>query len=284
MRKQFIYLFFLLFITVRLHAQHLQLIENKGEFGAFVGQASYNGDLAPNLQFLTLNFGGFYKKQLNDYVGLRLNYEIVPLEAFDSKTSSTLNAYVNERRLYFKTTYQDISLMTELYFLKFINGNKNYRFSPYLGFGIGYLSPLKDTSNYPTAGQSTIAAPSLGLSIGTRTLAPNVITLPINLGFKYNFLGSFNFFGEFTYRFTNSDLVDHFGDNNIYKPGLIAYQASTSGRDQFFSAKLGLSYNLLRIYGPDPKPKAKRDNLFSKQSKSSNKGPKNSLFGFFKRK
>ena len=34
---------------------NLQLIENKGEFGVFAGQASYNGDLAPNLQFLTLN-------------------------------------------------------------------------------------------------------------------------------------------------------------------------------------------------------------------------------------
>ena len=270
MRKQFIYLFFLLFITVRLDAQHLQLIENKGEFGAFVGQASYNGDIAPNLQFLTLNFGGFYKKQLNDYVGIRLNYEIVTLGAIDSMTANNMNAYVHDRNLYFKTTYQDISLMTELYFLKFINGNKNYRFSPYLGFGVGYLSPLKDTSNYMLAGLAT--------------KAPNVITLPINLGFKYNFLGSFNFFGEFTYRFTNSDLVDHFGDNDTYKPGLITYQASTSGRDQFFSAKLGLSYNLLRIYGPEPKPKAKRDNLFSKQGKSSNKGPKKSLFGFFKRK
>jgi hypothetical protein len=66
--------------------------------------------------------------------------------------------------------------------------------------------------------------------------------------------------------------------------GGINYQASTSGNDQFFSAKLGLSYSLMKIYGPDPKPKAKRDNLFSKQNQSSNKGPKKSLFDFFKRK
>jgi outer membrane protein W len=277
MRKQFIYLLFLLFFTTSVQAQYLQLVENKGEFGVFAGQASYNGDIAPNLQFLTTNFGGFYKRQLNDYVGLRLNYEIVPLGAFDSLTANTMNSYVRGRSLFFKTTYQDISLMTELYFLKFINGNKNYRFSPYLGFGVGYLSPLKDTST-PLRDSSNYKIP------GASTKAPNIITMPLTIGFKYNVVGSFNVFGEFTYRFTNSDQLDHFGDNNIYPKGGINYQASTastSGKDQFFSAKLGLSYNFLRIYGPDPRPKAKRDNLFSK---TSNKGTKKSLFGFFKRK
>ena len=271
MRKQFIYLLFLLFFTTSVQAQYLQLVENKGEFGVFAGQASYNGDIAPNLQFLTTNFGGFYKRQLNDYVGLKLNYEIVPLGAFDSLTANTMNSYVRGRSLYFKTNYQDISLMTDLYFLKFINGNKKYRFSPYLGFGVGYLSPLKDTSNYKNLA-------------GEYTQAPNIITMPLNIGFKYNVVGSFNLFGELTYRFTNSDELDHFGDNDSHLNGGINYQASTSGNDQFFSAKLGLSYNFLRIYGPDPRPKAKRDNLFSKQGQSSNKGPKKSLFGFFKRK
>ena len=274
MRKQFIYLLFLLFFTTSVQAQYLQLVENKGEFGVFAGQASYNGDIAPNLQFLTTNFGGFYKRQLNDYVGLRLNYEIVPLGAFDSLTANTMNSNVRGRSLFFKTTYQDISLMTELYFLKFINGNKNYRFSPYLGFGVGYLSPLKDNST-PLRDSSNYKIP------GASTKAPNIITMPLTIGFKYNVVGSFNVFGEFTYRFTNSDQLDHFGDNNIYPKEGINYQASTSGKDQFFSAKLGLSYNFLRIYGPDPRPKAKRDNLFSK---SSNKGTKKSLFGFFKRK
>ena len=268
MPKQFIYLFIFFLCTKTIHAQHLQLIENRGELGVFAGQASYKGDLAPNIQFISTNFGVFYKRQLNDYVGLRLNYEILPLGAFDLITGDSLNSHMRGRNLYFKTTYQDISLMTELYFLKFINGNKKYRFSPYLGFGVGYLSPLKDTSNYKNLA-------------GEYTQAPNIITMPLNIGFKYNVVGSFNVFGEFTYRFTSSDQLDHFGDNDSHPNGGVNYQASTSGKDQFFSAKLGLSYNFLRIYGPDPRPKAKRDNLFSK---TSNKGTKKSLFGFFKRK
>jgi len=271
MRKRIIYSLFFLFFTTSVHAQYLQLVENKGEFGLFAGQASYNGDLAPNLQFLSLNFGGFYKRQLNDYVGLRFNYEYLPLGAFDSLTANNMNAYVHGRSLFFKTTYQDISLMTELYFLKFINGNKKYRFSPYLGFGVGYLLPLKDSSNYKTLA-------------GLSTKAPNIITMPLNIGFKYNVVGSFNVFGEFTYRFTNSDQLDHFGDKDSYPKGGTNYQASTSGKDQFFSAKLGVSYNFLSIYGPDPRQKAKKENLFRKESNSGNKGPKKSLFGIFKRK
>ena len=277
MRKQFIFLFFLLFFANALRAQYLQLIENKGELGVFAGQASYNGDIAPNLQFLSTNFGVFYKKQLNDYIGLRLNYEIIPLGAFDLLVGDSLNSRMRGRNLYFKTTYQDISLMTEFYFLKFINGNKKYRFSPYLGFGVGYLSPLKDLST-PLKDSSNYKIP------GESTKAPNIITMPLNIGFKYNVVGSFNLFGEFTYRFTSSDQMDHFGDQDSYPKGGTNYQASSSGKDQYFSAKLGVSYNILRIYGPDPRPKAKRDNLFSKQGKSSNKGPKKSLFGFFKRK
>jgi len=268
MPKQFIYLFIFFLCTKTVHAQHLQLIENRGELGVFAGQASYNGDLAPSLQFLTTNFGVFYKRQLNDYVGLRLNYEIVPLGAFDLLTGDSINSRLRGRNLYFKTTYQDISLMTELYFLKFIYGNKKYRFSPYLGFGVGYLSPIKDASNYKNLA-------------GEYTQAPNIITMPLNIGFKYNVVGSFNLFSELTYRFTNSDELDHFGDKDSHLNDGLNYQASTSGKDQFFSAKLGLSYNFLRIYGPDPRPKAKRDNLFSK---TSNKGTKKSLFGFFKRK
>ena len=268
MRKGCIFLFFLLLMCTQVRAQYVQFIENKGELGVFAGVASYNGDIAPTLQFIALNYGGFYKKQLNDYIGLRLNYEMVPLGAFDSLTPKTENLYVHQRGLFFKSTYQDLSLMAELYFLRFINGNKNFRFTPYLGFGLGYMSALKDTTNAPNK------------------ILPRIITAPINLGFKYNFVGSFNLFGECTYRFTSTDLLDHFADNTTYTnpQDNITYQASTSGRDQFFSVKLGLTYNLLKIYGPDPRPKAKKGSLMSKESNSVKKVSNRSLFGFFKRK
>lgn len=268
MRKFCIYLFFLLFISVHSRAQYVQLFENKGELGVFAGQASYNGDIAPQLQFLAWNYGVFYKKQLNDYVGLRLNYETIPLGALDTITSKDINAYVKARGLYFKTSYQEYSLMSELYFLRFINGNKNFRFTPYLGIGLGYMTALKDASNAPNKMPSSI------------------ITAPINLGFKYNIAGSFNLFAEFTYRFTNTDSLDHFADNHSYINPIdnLVYQPSASGKDQFFSAKLGLTYNLLKIYGPDPRPKAKRNNISSKESNSSKKAGNKGLFGFFKRK
>ena len=40
---------FLIGMTHLAQAQHLQLVENRGEIGLFAGQSSYRGDIAPDL-------------------------------------------------------------------------------------------------------------------------------------------------------------------------------------------------------------------------------------------
>jgi hypothetical protein len=122
-------------------AQHLQLIENRGEIGIFGGQASYRGDISPDKFELNYSYGAFYKKLFNDYAGFRLNYEQIRVGAND--TLST-NAYVRRRGFFFSRQFHDISLTSEFYFTRFLPGNKVYRFTPYLGFGIGYMLPTSD--------------------------------------------------------------------------------------------------------------------------------------------
>lgn len=114
------------------------------------------------------------------------------------------------------------------------------------------------------------------------------ILFPVNLGFKYNLSGSWNVFTELTYRFTNSDKIDYFSDMDRHIPSgsTSVFQASSSGKDQYFSTKLGISYNLLKVYGlgtyKDPK---KRDNIFrGNANKQSGNSFFNRFFGFFKRK
>ena len=111
-------------------------------------------------------------------------------------------------------------------------------------------------------------------------LDAKTITYPINLGLKYNVIGPFNVFGEATYRFTNSDQIDYFGDNEIIN-GL---QPSASGKDQYFSFKMGLSYNLLEIYGPDKQLNEKKKNLFGAEKTDEKKTSKKGLLNLFKRK
>lgn len=258
--------------AINLSAQHISLIENKGEIGIMGGGSFYRGDIASDVLFFKPNFGAFYKKQLNDYVGVRLNYEYISIGANDMQSN---NYYQHMRALNFTRVSHDVSIMGEFYFSKFINGNKKYNFSPYLGFGIGAWKSISGTTNLDTP------------------TTQRTITFPINLGFKYNVKGPWNLFGEVTYRFTNSDKIDYFADETFHIPTGLPYglpanqyglQASTSGNDQYFTAKLGISYNLLTIYGPD-KPKTSRKWLFFKsREQQPYKSKSRGIFGFLKRK
>lgn len=262
----------LLFISIfccstSVSAQYISLVENKGEIGLMGGASFYRGDIASDILFYKPNIGVFYKKQLNDYVGLRLNYEYISIGANDLQSN---NFYDFKRGLNFTRVSHDVSLMGEFYFLKYINGNKQYRFTPYVGFGVGAWKSISGSTNIDTP------------------KTQRTILFPVNLGFKYNISGSWNIFTEVTYRFTNSDKIDYFSDVNYRIPAgsSTIYQASTSGGDQYFSTKLGVSYNLINIYGIEQhkNPKMKRT-LFSKNAY---KAPKNSnkkgIFNFLKRK
>jgi hypothetical protein len=263
--RRFKHIFLLTFVLIAntLSAQYIQLVENRGELGIMAGGAYYRGDIASDQIFYKPSFGAFYKKQFNDYVGLRLTYEYIALGANDLQSA---NNYDHARGLYFERTSHDISLMGEFYFLKFINGNRQFGFSPYLGFGIGGWKSISGLSNLPNP------------------TTKKTVVFPINLGFKYNVIGPLNVFGEITYRFTNSDKLDYFSDQDAYTPNgnPTSFEASTSGNDQYFSTKLGISYNLLKIYGPD-KPKKVKKSFFQSKQEQQNKPSRKSLFSFLKR-
>ncbi|MEN9697134.1 MAG: hypothetical protein RLZ56_555 [Bacteroidota bacterium] len=240
-----------------LTAQYIQLLENKGEIGLVGGGAYYRGDIASDQLFFKPNFGAFYKKQLNDYVGVRVSYEYIALGANDLQSN---NIYDYKRGLYFERTAHELNIMGEFYFLKFINGNKSYRFTPYLGFGVGAWKTISGIHNIPSGG------------------TPRTIVFPINLGLKYNVIGPWNVLAECTYRFAASDRIDYFSD--FYNVN--GFQGSTSGNDQYFTAKLGLSYNLLKIYGID-KPKSNRPSFFNRFRQNGSSSNSKGFFGFLKR-
>ena len=49
MLKQILIFCFLIGMTNLTQAQHLQLLDNRGEFGLYRGQSSYRGDIAPDV-------------------------------------------------------------------------------------------------------------------------------------------------------------------------------------------------------------------------------------------
>ena len=265
LRSKLILLYTGMLFAIGLSAQHISLVENKGEIGIMSGVSIYRGDIANDVLFYKPNFGAFYKKQLNDYIGLRFNYEYISLGANDIQS---LNYYNFKRGLYFTRVSHDVSVMGELNFLRFLNKNRNYSFTPYFGFGFGAWKSISGSTNLDSPSTQT------------------TLLFPLNFGFKYNVTGNWNVFTEVTYRFTNSDKIDYFADDSHRIPAGFKYdlQASSSGNDQYFSAKMGISYNFVSIYGPD-KPKKNKKGLFSKKDGgNSNSTAKKGLFSFFKRK
>lgn len=285
MLKQILIFCFLIGMTHLAQAQHLQLLENRGEFGLFAGQSSYRGDIAPDLFKFNNNYGAYYKKQYNDYAGFRLNYEQVQIGNNDTISS---NIYVRNRGFFFSRNFHDISLMGEFYFTRFLPGNKAYRFTPYLGIGVGYLVEAK-TSNFGMDSLSTILRPLKIDSVVFPNLSASkgIIHFPVQIGFKYNLTRRWNIFAEAMYRFTLSDELDFFPDGQILvQTQKVAtgtksynYQGSRSGKDQFFSVKGGISYNLIKIYGEEKFKPGKRSKLASLKGKEASQDKP----GFFSR-
>jgi hypothetical protein len=247
-------LFLLVFLCCSqfVMAQHTELSENKGEVGLMMGLASYQGDIAPDVQVYYRNYGAFAKKQLNSYVGVRLNVEMQKLASHDMLS---LDPYAILRNANFQINTIEASVMGEFNFLNFISGSRNKKFTPDVGFGVGYLHILDTIRNNNT---SVVVISTDDVLSGKQKQSGLNLTMPLNLGFKYNIYRKFNIFAEATYRYTTTDKLDFIDGNATPKTAAapLGYQGSTSGNDRFFSAKLGISYSFNNIYGiAEYKPK-----------------------------
>lgn len=263
------------------NSQHLQLLENRGELGLFAGQASYIGDIAPGILPYKNSLGAYYKKQYNDYAGFRLNYETVELGNNDLLSN---NIYARRRGFSFSRQFHDISLLGEFNFFRYLPGNKRYRFTPYLGFGLGYLLESGTGKKEVVITTSTLLGGSYNLPVVQST--KGYLNVPVQFGFKLNLTQRWNLFGEAMYRFVSSDELDYIPDGQLIQHFIASapaikynYQGSRSGKDQFFSFKGGLSYNLIKIYGEEKWKPGKRSKLASLKEKESG----SNKAGFFSR-
>ena len=271
-----------------VNGQHLQLIENRGEIGVFGGRSGYIGDLFPDILSNYYIGGLYYKKQYNDYAGVRFNYEKIQLGSIDTLSS---NIYEKRRGMRFSRDFHDISLLGEFYFTRFLPGIKGYRFTPYLGFGVGYMLPTSEGVKqivYSTA--TPLFADSSSMPEVKKT--KGFVNFPIQFGLKFNLSQRWNFFAEGMYRFVNSDELDFLPDGAFVvqtqkfasvadgnTPIVNNFQGSRSGKDEFFTIKAGVSYNLIKIYGEERWKPVKKSKLASlKSKKNGQKKP-----GFFSR-
>lgn len=223
MRKLLAALFFI--VPMALSAQQEAIVQ-EGEFGIGVGAGHYFGDLNTRAKLNRPKFaaGIFFRKNFGNYIAARLAGTFAQLGYSD--TYNTHNEFMRRRNLSFNTKVWELSLQGDFNFYRFMPGDPDFRFTPYITLGVSafsydpyaYLKGEKyNLRQMGTEGQND----SLSKPYGTMALA-----IPFGVGFKYALNDRINIGFEVLYRFTNADYLD---DVSKTYPGPAAFPPNPDG-------------------------------------------------------
>lgn len=261
-----------------------EAVRQEGEIGFTLGAAHYFGDLNTRAQLNRpkLAVGAFFRKQFGNYIGLRVAAHFAQLGYSD--VYNTKNEYQLRRNLSFNSNIFELALMGDFNFFKFVPGDPDNSFTPYICFGAGifsydpyaylggqkyFLRPLG------TEGQGTAAYPD------RKPYNTMAFSFPFGVGVKYALNDRMNVGFEVAHRFTNTDYLDDVSKTFVgadkfpplpdgspsiaqrlqdrsYETGdLIGIEGRQRGiekqKDQFIFAELTFSFNLTSYRCPSAK-------------------------------
>jgi hypothetical protein len=255
------------------HAQLLESFVHTGEIGFGFGLSHYFGDLNPDARLKRPKpaAGIFFRKQINNYIGIRISGEYAFVGYSDIYSE---NPVQRRRNLSFNANVWELGVSGDFSFFRFQPGFEGYDFTPYIGLGIGVFSydPFAYLNGEKyllrplgTEGQGTALYPDRKL------YSPIALAIPFTLGVKYALNPRMNVFAELVYRFTNTDYLDDVSSSyapdafpplpdGSPSPGFLlqdrSYETGSSigikGRqrgnslkaDAFATFKVGVSFNL----------------------------------------
>jgi hypothetical protein len=213
-------LLILVFITISIldnvtaQRGNYEANELVGEFGVTVGAAHYFGDLntRAHLNRPKIALGAFYRKQFNNYLGMRLGIHYAQLGYSDIYSE---NDFQKRRNLSFNTDIWEFALSGDFNFFKFVPGDVRYPFTPYVTFGLGVFS----YNPYAYLNNKKVFLRPLGTEgqninyqgIDGKTRKPYgsmALCIPIGFGIKYNVSEKVNISFEITQRLTATDYLD----------------------------------------------------------------------------
>ena len=181
------------------------------EFVIGVGAAQYFGDLNTRARVNTAKLAAslFFRKNLGNYIALRLGATFAQLGYSDQY--NTHNEYMYSRNLSFNSKVWEVTLQGDFNFFRFMPGEPQYSFTPYITFGAGIFS--YDPYAY-LRGEKVFLRP-LGTEGQGSSLYPDrkkysamAISIPFGGGIKYSFNERINIGFEVLHRFTNTDYLD----------------------------------------------------------------------------
>jgi hypothetical protein len=186
-------------------------VVQEGEFGVGVGAAHYFGDLNTRAKLNAAKFAAsiFFRKNFGNYIALRVGASFAQLGYSDRY--NTHNEYMYRRNLSFNSKVWELTLQGDFNFFRFMPGEPDYSFTPYITFGAGIFS--YDPYAY-LRGEKVFLRP-LGTEGQGSTLYPDRkqyssmgISIPFGGGVKYSLNERINIGFEVLHRFTNTDYLD----------------------------------------------------------------------------
>jgi len=186
-------------------------IVQEGEFGVGIGAAHYFGDLntRARLNRPKIAAGIFFRKNFGNYIAARVVANFAQLGYSD--IYNTHNEFMRLRNLSFNTNVWELSLRGDFNFFRFLPGDPDFNFTPFISLGVGVFS--YDPYAY-LQGQKYLLRP-LGTEGQGSALYPDrkpygstALCIPIGVGFKYALNDRFNIGLEITHRFTTTDYLD----------------------------------------------------------------------------
>jgi hypothetical protein len=204
--------FFLALITCRsTEASAQYAVQQEGEFGIGLGGGHYFGDLNTRARLNRTKLAGsfFFRKNFGNYIAMRVGVSFAQLGYSDIYNSH--NQYMYRRNLSFNSKVWELSLQGDFNFFRFMPGEPEYSFTPYITLGAGVFS----YDPYAYLNGEKIMLRPLGTEGQGSSLYPDRkqyssmgISIPFGGGFKYALNERTNIGFELLHRFTNTDYLD----------------------------------------------------------------------------
>ncbi len=265
----------LLVICLPLSMVAQNAIIQEGEFGFGIGAAHYFGDLNTRARFNRPKPAAsiFFRKNFGNYIALRIAGSFSQLGYSD--VYNTHNEFMRRRNLSFNTNIWELGLQGDFNFYRFMPGDPDFRFTPYVTFGASVFNYdpyayLNNTKYFlrplGTEGQGTDS------TYNRKQYSSMALAIPFGVGIKYSINERINVGFEVVHRFTNTDYLDDvsttYVDPNNFPPnpdgspnaalllsdrsyetgtpiGIKGRQRGNSrNKDQFVTALLYVSFNL----------------------------------------
>ncbi len=220
--------FLLAFLINKAGAQFREANVLEGEIGIAAGAAHYFGDLNTQaaLNRPKLAFSFLYRKQLGDYLALRLQGTFAQLGYSDTYSDNEPDRI---RNLSFNSSIFELAVLGDFNFFRFIPGDKDYRFTPYATLGMGFFTydpyAYLEGNKYflrplGTEGQGSPLYPD------RKEYGSMAFVFPLGFGLKYNLAPRTNLTFELMHRFTTTDYLD---DVSTTYAGIDAFQPLPGG-------------------------------------------------------